>query len=121
MAALIPAVLMTVVFAVMKFAPFGDSSILITDMSQQYIDYFAGYRDVLTEGKSMFYTWNTGMGMNFLGLFGYYLSSPFSLIVLLFPKSMIVESRHGNEYCKDSRLRRYFLLYARIHAEKTLC
>lgn len=92
MAALIPAVLMTVVFAVMKFAPFGDSSILITDMSQQYIDYFAGYRDVLTEGKSMFYTWNTGMGMNFLGLFGYYLSSPFSLIVLLFPKSMIVEA-----------------------------
>lgn len=92
LAALIPAVLMTIFFASMGMTPFGDKSILVSDMTQQYIDYFSGYRDVLTEGKSLLYTWTTGMGMNFLGMFGYYLSSPFSLIVLLFPKSMIVEA-----------------------------
>ncbi|MDR1565591.1 MAG: YfhO family protein [Oscillospiraceae bacterium] len=88
----LPALILMLIFTIQGFAPFGKSSLLITDMSQQYIDFFSGYRDILAQGKSLFYTWDTGLGMNMLGLIAYYLSSPFTFVILLFPKSMIIEA-----------------------------
>ena len=74
------------------FYPFGGKSVLITDMSQQYIEFFAGYYDMFTQHKSLLFTWDSGMGMNFIGIIAYYLSSPLSLLVLLFPRHMLMES-----------------------------
>ncbi|NLI91193.1 MAG: YfhO family protein [Peptococcaceae bacterium] len=72
--------------------PAGDHTVLISDLSGQYIDFYSTYYEILTKGQSILYSWQAGMGLNFLGLFAYYLSSPFSLFILLFPKEHLTEA-----------------------------
>jgi uncharacterized membrane protein YfhO len=74
------------------FYPFGTRSILITDLGQQYIEYHAAFYDAVVKGNSLLYTWNTGLGMNFVGLFAYYLSSPFTFLIFLFSRSSITDA-----------------------------
>lgn len=72
--------------------PLGSKTILICDMSGQYVDFFSTYYEILKEGKSIFYSWQAGLGLNFLGLFAYYLSSPFSLFIMLFDRQHLTEA-----------------------------
>lgn len=64
--------------------PFGDRTIYRMDLYHQYGPLFSEFYDRLTGGESLIYSWNTGLGMPFLGNFYNYLSSPLSFIVLLF-------------------------------------
>lgn len=86
------AVLWLVALVIFGFYPFGERSVLITDMGQQYIEYHAALYDTIKGGGSLLYTWNTGLGMNFVGLFAYYLSSPFTLLMFLFPRDSITQA-----------------------------
>ncbi|NLL90944.1 MAG: YfhO family protein [Ruminococcaceae bacterium] len=63
---------------------FGPKSILISDMRQQYIDFFMALRH-----GDIFYSKGLGLGGDFMGTFTYYLSSPFSLIIFLFKKESL--------------------------------
>ena len=69
--------------------PFGEKSILIMDMSDQYVDFFAGLRDIFTGEGSIFYSWSKAMGGSYIGVFSYYVSSPLSVITLFFPRNMM--------------------------------
>lgn len=64
--------------------PFGDRTVYRMDLYHQYGPLFSELHDRITEGKSLIYSWNSGLGMPFLGNFYNYLSSPISLIVLIF-------------------------------------
>ena len=75
---LLPAALMLVVYASIGMAPFGDKSILVMDMAQQYVDFFCA----LKEGD-LFFSWGKSMGTSYIGLFSYYVSSPLSALTLL--------------------------------------
>jgi uncharacterized membrane protein YfhO len=88
----VPMLILLCRYAVLGVYPFGDNSVLITDMSQQYVDFFSAYRDILTDGGSLLHTWDSGLGMNFVGMFAFYLASPFSFIILLFSKSAITDA-----------------------------
>ena len=57
----------TAAMALFGFFPFGDKTILITDMGSQYVTYHEALYEMLHGGNSLLFTWNTGMGMNFLG------------------------------------------------------
>ena len=81
----------TAAMALFGFFPFGDKTILITDMGSQYVTYHEALYEMLRGGDSLLFTWNTGMGMNFLGIIAYYLSSPFTVLLLLFPRSLLTE------------------------------
>lgn len=81
----------TAAMALFGFFPFGDKTILITDMGSQYVAYHEALYEMLHGGNSLLFTWNTGMGMNFLGIIAYYLSSPFTVLLLLFPRSLLTE------------------------------
>ena len=70
-------------------APFGDNSLLIIDGLHQYMPFFSILQDKLRGGESLFYTFRTGLGVNFLSLFSYYLSSPFNLLILLFKRDQL--------------------------------
>ena len=70
-------------------APFGDNSLLIIDGLHQYMPFFSVLQDKLRGGESLFYTFRTGLGVNFLSLFSYYLSSPFNLLILLFKRNQL--------------------------------
>ena len=74
------------------YEPFGDGrSMLYSDMYHQYYPFFVSFRNMLRNGESLLYNWNIGMGLDFLGLFSYYLASPLNLLSVLIPESWTLE------------------------------
>lgn len=82
---------MTVVYAAFKVFPFGDRTVLVMDLNGQYADFFSYYHRVLTGNESLGYSFTKGLGGNVFGLFAYYISSPFFLLALIFPTSIMPE------------------------------
>jgi len=89
---LIPAVLMLMAYLCRGVFPLGDNSVLALDLNAQYIYYFEAFRQAFYEGKSLFYSWSQSLSGELIGIYGYYLSSPFTLVILLFPKAFITEA-----------------------------
>lgn len=87
----LPLLCMIIIYALMKIAPFGDKTLLIMDMDDQYAEFFAYLHRVLLGGDSLQYSFTKGFGGNVVGLFSYYLSSPFSLLAIFFPQSAVPE------------------------------
>ncbi len=85
----IPFLVMTVLCIVYGVEPFGDKSLAIIDGLHQYMPFFAEYHEKVRNLDSFFYSWNGGLGYNFLSLWSYYLASPLNLLMLLFPKTML--------------------------------
>ncbi|MFF3313985.1 YfhO family protein [Streptomyces sp. NPDC003035] len=71
--------------------PFGPTTRNTVDLGQQYLPYHAYWRKLLLgeADGDLFLNWSTGFGSNFLGDYGTYLSSPFDLLVVLFPADRI--------------------------------
>ncbi|MBR0410237.1 MAG: YfhO family protein [Eubacterium sp.] len=69
--------------------PFGDKSFIIVDGLHQYMPFFSVLYDKLKGGDNLFYSFRIGLGVNFLSLFAYYLSSPLNLVILLFRKTSL--------------------------------
>lgn len=67
--------------------PFGDKCLVVVDGVHQYLPFFSEYQEKLQHLGSMQYTFDVGLGNNFLSLWSYYLSSPLNLIIILFGKS----------------------------------
>lgn len=67
--------------------PFGNNTILLGDANLQYYAFFVETAEKITNGGSLFFSWNGGMGYDFYANFFYYLGSPFNFIALLFGKS----------------------------------
>lgn len=79
---MLPAVIMLIAFAKMGMAPFGEKSILIMDMSGQYIEFLCGLKN-----GDIFFSWSKALGGNYIGVFTYYVSSPLSFLTLFCPNS----------------------------------
>ena len=82
---------MTLAYAYLGVWPLGERSVMTVDMHHQYAPLLAQLRDMIINGGSPFYTFEVGLGASFIPLFGYYLASPFNLLLVLFPKSMLNE------------------------------
>ncbi|MDE6851757.1 MAG: YfhO family protein [Lachnospiraceae bacterium] len=81
----IPVVVMLLIFKGRGFYPFGEKSLFIMDMRDQYLEFFASLRNVIHGDDSLFFSWSRSMGGNYLGLFAYYIASPLSFITIFFP------------------------------------
>lgn len=82
----IPIIIMLVYFIVRKMFPFGNSSLLTVDLGQQYVDFFALYRNTLLHHwNTLFYSFTKDLGGDMYGTWAYYLFSPFNLILLFTP------------------------------------
>lgn len=66
--------------------PFGGKCMVVVDGVHQYLPFFSEYQEKLKHLSDFQYTFDVGMGNNFVSLWSYYLSSPFNLIILLFAK-----------------------------------
>ncbi|MBR6825129.1 MAG: YfhO family protein [Oscillospiraceae bacterium] len=86
---LLPALVSAVVFMLSNIAPFGTYSILRSDAWGQYHPFLSLYRQILLNGGSLEHTWAVGMGINFMPIFSYYLSSPLNLLVVFFSESAL--------------------------------
>ncbi|MYV16823.1 YfhO family protein [Furfurilactobacillus milii] len=84
---LVPSLFMLIYFASRGMAPFDRSSLLTVDMGQQYIDFFAFFRNTLLHHPgSFFYSFSKALGGETTSLWAYYLMSPFNLLLLPFSK-----------------------------------
>lgn len=89
---LVPVIIIALAYAANGIYPFGAKTILISDMEGQYIDFYSRLYGILKDKGSLFYSWQAGMGYNFTGLFAYYLSSPFSMVILFFQKNNLFDA-----------------------------
>ncbi len=87
----IPAAILYIAYAVFGVYPFGERSVLALDLNAQYVSYFEYMYDVFAGKESIFYCWSRSFSGEFLGLFAYYLASPFNFIVWAFPRELITE------------------------------
>jgi len=75
-----------------RYEPFGNSrSMLYSDMYHQYYPFFVNFRKILRSGDGLLYNWDIGMGLDYLGLYSYYLASPLNLISVILPESLLLE------------------------------
>lgn len=88
---MLPVLLVVLAFAVTGIYPFGDAQIAVIDMYHQYVPFLGELQYKLQEGDSLFYTWNGAGGSNFWNLMAYYGASPLNLLLVLFPKKLIME------------------------------
>ena len=89
---LIPFLGMLAIMIIARSEPFGDNySMLFSDMYHQYYPFFYAFRKALRSGDSLLYSWNVGMGMDYLGLASYYLASPLNLLSVLVPDNLVLE------------------------------
>ncbi len=75
-----------ILFITCGYAPFGNKSLAVDDASIQYLDFYAYFKDVLAQKNSIFYTFGKTLGGTNIAVFSYYLSSPFMLLSVFFPK-----------------------------------
>ena len=74
------------------YEPFGDDrSMLYSDMYHQYYPFFVAFRKNLLSGDSLLFSWDVGLGMDYLGLISYYLCSPLNLLSILVPEHFTLE------------------------------
>ncbi len=91
LAFIVPFVLMTTAFALMKVSPFGDQQILVVDLWHQYFPFLADYQSKLKQGESLFWTWSVGAGTNYFALMSYYLAGPLNLLSVFVPSEWLRE------------------------------
>lgn len=87
----VPMIIMVAIYAMRDIFPFGDVCFLRSDMYHQYCPFFSELWDIIRNGGSLEYSWDTGMGSNFIAIYGYYLSSPINWFIGFFPHDSMIE------------------------------
>lgn len=88
---LIPSAIMLLLFMVKRIYPFGDRSFLFADLYHQYMPFFSELLHKVRGGENLSFSFNVGIGSNFLALFVYYLASPLHIFSLLVPERHLIE------------------------------
>ncbi|HIV20966.1 MAG TPA: YfhO family protein, partial [Candidatus Scatomorpha stercorigallinarum] len=66
---LLPAALLLAVYAAMGMWPFGDKTILASDMADQYVEFFCALKN-----GDVYFSWSKALGSSYIGVFSYYVS-----------------------------------------------
>lgn len=68
-------------------------NVLTVDLGQQYVDLLAYYQqNLLKHPLKLIYSFSSGLGGSMLGTDSYYLLSPFNLLLLLFPQTLLPQA-----------------------------
>ena len=89
---LIPAVLIYLMYLARGLHPFGDGCVLVLDLNGQYVWFFEALRNFVRGDADLLYSFARQLGGEFLGIYAYYLASPLSFLVSLFPKERMLEA-----------------------------
>lgn len=85
----LPVLICCIGFSAVRVFPFGSRSALIIDGVQQYLGFYEELLRQIRQGMRWTFSGHA-MGYNFYSLFSYYLSSPFSLLILFLMQFMYV-------------------------------
>ena len=86
-----PGTMLLILMFVASVAPFGEYTLLYSDMYHQYFPFFKEFRESLRSGESLLWNWSAGVGMDYLGLISYYLASPLNLLSVLVPDDFVLD------------------------------
>lgn len=90
---IVPVVLMFGIYLTRALHPFGDGTPLVLDLNSQYAYFFEGLRNLIYgDASSFLYSFSRSLGGEFMGMYAYYLASPLSYLVALFPQDRIQEA-----------------------------
>ena len=89
-----------IVLALCRLYPFGNGVLASSDGVQQYLNFYAFFRDTLHTSNDFSYSFSTVLGGNVSGLLGYYLGSPLYLLFALFPERQLFLALHLVIYLK---------------------
>lgn len=89
---IIPVLLNYFIYLAMEIHPFGNGSVLVLDLNGQYVYFYEALRNAVNGETSLLYSFARALGGEFLGIYAYYLASPFSYIVCLFPQENILDA-----------------------------
>lgn len=82
--------LVLILFKVNKLYPFSDDSIAWCDVCQQVIPLMNDFKDIIDGKQSITYNFANAGGMSFFGVFFFFLSSPFSILIAFIDKSQMM-------------------------------
>lgn len=88
----IPMIILLISYFIFGIYPFGDESVLVLDLNGQYVYYFENLRDAFWGNGSLVNSWSRNFSGETIGIFAYYLASPFTLVVMLLPRSIMTTS-----------------------------
>lgn len=71
--------------------PFGENCFLHIDMYHQYAPFFMEFLNKLKAQESLMYSWNLGIGSDFVATYAYYLASPFNWLLIFCPQEHVIE------------------------------
>ena len=86
----VPAVIMLAIYLVLGHKPLGDFSVLTLDLNAQYVYFYEALREFVCGDASLLYSFSRSLGGEFMGIYAYYIASPLSYLVVLFPKSLML-------------------------------
>ncbi len=92
LAFLIPSVIMLYAFKKNQIHPYGHNQMLVVDLWHQYFPFYRVVREKLLNGGSFLYSWQNGMGTNFLSLISYYAASPLYWLSVFFDDDHVRDS-----------------------------
>lgn len=85
-AGVITALIFAAICVCCQLAPLGDNTFLMYDLKRQYVDYYSYFKSIVTGENNALYSFSTALGSGMIGFDIYYISSPFLLILSLFPQ-----------------------------------
>jgi uncharacterized membrane protein YfhO len=88
----VPMFLFWLIYLCMEIWPFGSGSVLVLDLNGQYVYFFEALHNFVRGDASLIYSWSRSLGGEFIGIYAYYLASPLSYLVALFPSDHITEA-----------------------------
>ncbi len=89
---IIPVAMTYLLYLSLAIHPFGNGSVLVLDLNGQYVYFFESLRNAIYGDGSFLYTFFRALGGEYMGMYAYYLASPLSYIVALFPQDRILEA-----------------------------
>ena len=89
---LLPFLGMMTLLCISGYAPFTtDKALIYSDEYHQYFPFFLSFRRSILSGNGLLWNWEVGMGMDFMGMYAYYLASPLNWISLLIPDAFVLQ------------------------------
>ena len=79
---ILAAAIMLSAYIFLGYYPIGSHTILRVDMYHQYGPFHEELRDRLVNGRSFLYSWEGGLGKDFISQFAYYTASPLSFLMV---------------------------------------
>lgn len=81
--------ILSFIYIIKGIFPFGNESIIWSDMHEQITAIYYHFYDAIRGNSSLLVDFTSGGGINFVGILAYYILSPFTLILLLFPRDLV--------------------------------